>query len=69
MKPRQAADILRRWFRSSDAVDSAQLQEAVTTAIEALETKADADAWAEDEADMQQIAREWADYDRDPPGA
>jgi len=26
-------------------------------------------AWDEDESDMAQIAREWADYDRDPPGS
>ena len=29
----------------------------------------DAEAWAEDEKDMAQIAREWAEYDRDPPGS
>lgn len=69
MKPRQAADILRRWFQSSEPVDSEPLQEAVTTAIAALDAKADADAWDEDDADMQQIAREWAEYDRDPEGS
>ena len=26
-------------------------------------------AWDDDEQDMEQIAREWAAYDRDPPGS
>lgn len=69
MKSRQAADILRRWFQSSEAVDSEQLQHAIREAIKALEAKADADAWADDEADMQRSAHEWAVYDRDPPGS